>query len=53
MNQLIKLFYCLFLILFVLSCSTDDGGSEMDNTNTTPEPTPQETFGNWSPDFTN
>lgn len=53
MNQLMKLFYCLFIILFVLSCSTDDGGSEMDNTNTTPEPTPQETFGNWSPDFTN
>lgn len=53
MNQLMKLFYCLFIVLFVLSCSTDDGGSEMDNTNTTPEPTPQETFGNWSPDFTN
>jgi hypothetical protein len=53
MNQSMKLFYCLFLILFVLSCSTDDGGTEMDNTNTTPEPTPQETFGNWSPDFTN
>ena len=48
MNQLMKLFYCLFIILFVLSCSTDDGGSEMDNTNTTPE-----TFGDWSPDFTN
>ena len=31
MNQLMKLFYCLFIILFVLSCSTDDGGSEMDN----------------------
>ena len=39
--------------LFLVGCSADDGGSEMDNTNTTPEPTPQETFGNWSPDFTN
>ena len=32
MNQLMKLFYVnLFIILFVLSCSTDDGLSEMDN----------------------
>ena len=54
-------FHLIFIYsLFLVGCSTDDGGSEMDNTNTTPEPTPitpeptpKETFGNWSPDFTN
>ena len=47
-------FHLIFIYsLFLVGCSTDDGGGEMDNTNTTPEPTPKETFGNWSPDFTN
>jgi hypothetical protein len=39
----------IFLIfsLINLGCSSDDGGEEMVT------PTPQENFGNWSPDFTN
>ena len=46
-----KLFfkYSLFLLtpLTIISCSSDNSGDDMVT------PTPQETFGNWSPDFTN
>lgn len=35
------------LTVIITSCSSDDDGDEMVT------PTPQETFGNWSPDFTN
>lgn len=37
----------LLLTVIITSCSSDDDGDEMVT------PTPQETFGNWSPDFTN
>ena len=41
--------HTLFLLttLTIISCSSDNSGDEMVT------PTPQETFGNWSPDFTN
>ena len=52
MNNLNYMKPFLILLVFLLtviitSCSSDDGGEEMI------KPTPQETFGNWSPDFTN
>ena len=49
--QIMKLYFKYFLsvlsTIIIISCSSDDGGEEMVT------PTPQETFGNWSPDFTN
>jgi hypothetical protein len=41
--------YFLFVLstIIITSCSSDEGGDQM------VKPTPQETFGNWSPDFTN
>ena len=42
-----RLLFFLLSTIIITSCSSDDGGEEMVT------PTPQETFGNWSPDFTN
>ena len=42
-----RFFIFLLSSIIITSCSSDDGGDE------TVTPTPQETFGNWSPDFTN
>ena len=46
MKQINLLFFNIFLIIFV-SCSSDSEGDEM------PTSITNETFGNWSPDFTN
>ena len=47
MKLSIKSILLLIFSVIITSCSSDDGGEEMVS------PTPQETFGNWSPDFTN
>jgi len=46
MKLLLRLLVFLLTVI-ITSCSSDDGGDELVT------PTPQETFGNWSPDFTN
>ena len=47
MKLYFKYFLSVLSTIIIISCSSDDGGEEMVT------PTPQETFGNWSPDFTN
>jgi len=47
MNSTLRFLIFLLSTIIITSCSSDDGGEEMVT------PTPQETFGNWSPDFTN
>ncbi len=47
MRLINKSLVVLIFSVITLGCSSDDGGEEMVT------PTPQETFGNWSPDFTN
>ena len=47
MNSTLRFLIFLLSTIIIISCSSDDGGEEMVT------PTPQETFGNWSPDFTN
>lgn len=47
MNSTLRSLICLLSSIIITSCSSDDGGDEMVTSTT------QETFGNWSPDFTN
>ena len=47
MKLYFKYFLSVLSTIIIISCSSDDGVEEMVT------PTPQETFGNWSPDFTN
>jgi len=47
MNLFLKYTLSLLTILTIISCSSDNSGDEMVS------PTSQESFGNWSPDFTN